>query len=550
MCAISSTTRRLVVVFVVLLLTISTGAAVGFAVAQENQTNESADNESSGSSEDSDDGGTPQVRFFEEGENPPAITPDEDGTSDGGSGSESSNETTNESSNGSLNESGNESSSQEMTFGDLTDSGDEENEDSSTINAYSRPSASGVTDEILTRIAAVLYAGFEAMVEDVFNEGLGTEVPNNNGYRGILGHPEEGAGMFADIYYNFYFPKIIRPIRSLIPLMMAFSYFFIWPAKPFRGGANSIMKDILRYAGAVAVIVISWEVASFMLYISDAGTQWLLPDTEDLLNSPESGADEGIATVDSAAGPVGALLGITIFGWNAGLAMLGIQGARHIFNAGFPAILGLIFVFQFFGPRRIRQIGSAAFWGSVGALVMNWPTAGVLGFAHAVGFDFGVGGAGGTLMDAGVTMGLFALAVFLPAIVPLGFIAMPIFTFVTGRGSPLQTAQRSASKRFGWDVGPKKTPWGGGSYDSGTDYTNKQQSAQRDTQSRRRAMADGGYANQTKSDRRGYSDTKRQSPRAVNATGRPVPDPDPKIGLEQRRKQRFQQVQDGYRKSR
>lgn len=471
---------------IVLVVLVTIPAAGSVAFAQSNESNETTGNETVETNEssvlnessadesedeggDEDDGSTPQVTIFDRGDNEPTLTrEDVEGSDNESSGNESTG-----------NESGDGTSGQ-TTLGEMAgEQSSGEDEDRSVVE---RPSPEGLTDKFIKRVGGVLYTGGMVVYQDIIQNGLGTAVPENDGYMGILGQPVEGDGsMYSKVYYDYYFVKIVPPLQDLFYLSAAITCFYIIPSGEILN-YNTRKLGLMVIAGTVLVVA-SWEIATLMHWISDTGTQFLLPEADEMLREP--GSEKGIATMESTSAMVGTLLGVSIFGWNAGMAMLVLQGGRHALLVPLPAWLGVIFIFQWVIPIGVtRKIGSLAFWGYVGLLVYNWPTAALIGAGAAIEYTFGMAGMSGVLADFGVTTGMFTIAAFLPVLTQATFFLAPLFAMYK-KGS-VANYGRSYARNRGWmDDNRRREQKGGG-------YAHPNRHHDRATTGRGRAVADGG----------------------------------------------------------
>lgn len=519
----------------VVLVTIPAAGSVAFA--QSNESNETAgdgtvETNETGGDAGGDGGSTPQVTIFEQGDNEPTITPD----GSGGSGNASS---SNESGNESAGNGSGNATSEQTTLGDLA--GDQSSSEDGPTSVVGRPSPEGITDKIVGRVGGILYAGGVTVIEDVVNDGLGTNVPENDGYMGILGQPVEGDGsMYSQIYYDYYFVKIVPPLQDLFYLMAGVTLLYVIPAGKLLNYQTKRLG--LMVIGGTVLVVASWEVATFMHYVSDSVTQFLLPDAEDILNPPGTG--EGIATMDSASGAMGTLLGVSIFGWNAGMALLILQGGRHVLLAILPAWLGVILLVQWLCPVQIgRQIGSLAFWGYVGLLVYNWPTSAVFGAAEAIAFTFGMDGMSATLSDFGMTTGLFMIAAFLPVLTQATFFLAPLFAMYK-KGS-VANYGRSFARSRGWmDENRHREQKGGG-------YADPNRHHDRVTTGRGRAVADGGSSFSKTSSGVGSTPKASSGTPGVKTSSQSKPSKSSRRRevynrIQRRQGQRFGEAKDGY----
>lgn len=495
------TMDRQTILLTVLVVLVVTPVFAPVALAQENQSNETVNettnataNETAGSddgdgegSDSGDDDRVEQVSFFDQPNNQPAVTPEDTGE---GAGNASGNES------GQANESG------EQTLGGL--SSESGGGDGNGGPSRSYMDSTSVTDEIVSRIAGLLYAGGEVMIEDGFNDMMGTPYPENSGYQGILGFPEEGGdNNYSSLFHDYFLPKVVPILRFGLYAAIGVTFFYLWPAAPFFG--FNIKKMALMIVAGIGLVMVSWELATLFQFGADAMTDHFLPDADDLLNPPGDG--NGIGTLESTSGPIGLLLGVSIFGWQAGLALITMQGARQVILSIAPAWLGVILILQWFGPRIVRRVGSVLFWGYIGITYMNVPTAAILGAAHDVAFTFGYDGPVGAAANAGTTMGLFMIGLFLPIMFSGVFFIAPMMVMYQTGGSVAGAARSRINRRFGYGQGEREQR-GGGHADPNRHHRS---GTTRQTTQCRRAMADGGTTRHSTNTTPMVSDRNQQS---------------------------------------
>lgn len=283
----------------------------------------------------------------------------------------------------------------------------------------------------------LMYRATEALIDDVFNNMLGTPTPENDGWQGILGQPV--GETYSELYEEVYMQMILPPVFQFMVLAFIGFTLFVVPFSPLTG--QRVWSVLLGMFGAAALVLFAWNFASLLHHVSDAVTMWFLPQSEDFLS--ESGLTEE-AELELASGPLAVLLGAYFASWNVGLGLLMIHGARQAILFFMPTILPIILVGMYFGPKASKAAFSVLFWQYVGLLVMNWPTALLLSTAYHVGFDFGLGPAG-SLANFAATVGLFAFAVGIPLFVQTSFLGGSLVAIVM-KGSVLSAGANTAQK--------------------------------------------------------------------------------------------------------
>lgn len=283
----------------------------------------------------------------------------------------------------------------------------------------------------------LMYRATEALIDDVFNNMLGTPTPENDGWQGILGQPV--GETYSELYEEVYMQMILPPVFQFMILAFIGFTLFVVPFSPLTG--QRVWSVLLGMFGAAALVLFAWNFASLLHHVSDAVTMWFLPQSEDFLS--ESGLTEE-AELELASGPLAVLLGAYFASWNVGLGLLMIHGARQAILFFMPTVLPIILVGMYFGPKASKAAFSVLFWQYVGLLVMNWPTALLLSTAYHVGFDFGLGPAG-SLANFAATVGLFAFAVGIPLFVQTSFLGGSLVAIVM-KGSVLSAGANTAQK--------------------------------------------------------------------------------------------------------
>ncbi|MDG5821675.1 hypothetical protein [Natronococcus sp. A-GB7] len=300
-------------------------------------------------------------------------------------------------------------------------------------------------EEVWERLTEMFAGAMSFFVEEVFNEALGTPTINNDGAFGILGTPEaleEGeqtpshkeAGLY-DAMATENYVTVYEEVYLGLVMPMAMSVMFLLALLMLV--APAITAITRRKVGSilasgvfvVMMIVAVWEFATLMHALSDAAAQLFLPDGEDVLDSEVTTYSGGVATA----------LILYFKGWVGGAALGLIHATRHVLLFVYPAVLPIFFILAYWGGhRRVKQVGSFFIWQWYGLLVMNIPTAILLAFANAVGWQLFPW----ELLNFLATLGIFALAVLIPFTVSGSFFLIGL----SMRGAAVGTASSVVSK--------------------------------------------------------------------------------------------------------
>ncbi|WP_157224589.1 hypothetical protein [Natronococcus occultus] len=300
-------------------------------------------------------------------------------------------------------------------------------------------------EQVWERLTEMFASAMTMFVEEVFNQALGTPTINNDGAFGILGTPEaieEGeqtpanteAGQY-DAFASENYVTVYEEIYLGLVMPMAMSIMFLLALLMLV--APAVTAITRRKVGSilasgvfvVLMIVAIWEFATLLHALSDAATQLFLPDGEDVLDSE----------VTTYSGGVASALILYFKGWVGGASLALIHATRHVLLFVYPAVLPIFFILAYWGGhRRVKQVGSFFIWQWYGLLVMNIPTAVLLAFANAVGWQLFPW----DLLNFVATLGIFALAVMIPFAVSGSFFLIGL----SMRGAAVGTASSAISK--------------------------------------------------------------------------------------------------------
>jgi hypothetical protein len=306
-------------------------------------------------------------------------------------------------------------------------------------------SPADAAEQVWERLTEMFASAMTMFVEEVFNEALGTPTINNDGAFGIFGTPEaleQGEQTPANkdatqydafasenyvVVYEEVYLGLIMPMAMSIMFLLAL-LMLIAPAITAitRRRVGSVLASGVF---VVMMIVALWEFATLMHALSDAATQLFLPDGEEVLDSE----------VTTFSGSVASALILYFKGWVGGAALGLIHATRHVLLFVYPAVLPIFFILAYWGGhQRVKQVGSFFIWQWYGLLVMNIPTAILLAFANAVGWQLFPW----DLLNFLATLGIFALAVMIPFVVSGSFFLIGL----SMRGATVGTASAAVSK--------------------------------------------------------------------------------------------------------
>ncbi|NKE37754.1 hypothetical protein GWG54_18485 [Natronococcus sp. JC468] len=299
------------------------------------------------------------------------------------------------------------------------------------------------------RLAQLFASGMNLLVDQVFNEALGTPTINNDGAFGIFGTPEAletgeetPANQEATVYdavasqnyvtiHKEIFMGLIMPMAVSIMFLLA----LLMLAAPITALITRQQVGSMLASGVfvILIIVVSWEYAALMHALSDAAVQYVLPETDQILNQEATTFGGGVAVA----------IGIYFGGWSAAVMLVAIHTARHLLLFVYPAVLPLFLLMAYWGGhRRVKQIGSFFVWQWYGLLVMNLPTAILLRFADEVGWQLFPDGAAFEILNLGSTIAIFLLAVAIPLAVSGSFFLVGL----SMRGATAGAATAAASR--------------------------------------------------------------------------------------------------------
>ncbi|ELY53417.1 hypothetical protein C491_21041, partial [Natronococcus amylolyticus DSM 10524] len=272
-------------------------------------------------------------------------------------------------------------------------------------------------EQVWERLTEMFASAMTMFVDEVFNQALGTPTINNDGAFGILGTPEaieEGEQTPAnteasqyDAFASQNYVTVYEEVYLGLIMPMAMSIMFLLALLMLV--APAITAITRRKVGSilasgvfvVMMIVAVWEFATLMHALSDAAAQLFLPDGEEVLDSE----------VTTYSGGVASALILYFKGWVGGAALGLIHATRHVLLFVYPAVLPIFFILAYWGGhQRVKQVGSFFIWQWYGLLVMNIPTAVLLSFANAVGWQLFPY----ETLNFLATLGIFALAVMIP----------------------------------------------------------------------------------------------------------------------------------------
>lgn len=361
-----------------------------------------------------------------------------------------------------------------------------------------------------------LTSGFVWFIDEVVNNLLGTPYPENDGWMGILGTPVDE--QYGELY-DFSMEMVMLPVLSLVVIAFIFYTLFVVPTTPLLG--RRVTPALLAVFGAVILVIFGWNFATLNQFAADAATQWFLPSDEELLEIEEDdeGADFSDDNHELRSGPTAALLGIKIFGWNIGAALLAFHSARHMILILIPALMPILLAGMFYGPRASKAVFSVAFWQYMALTYSNIPTVLFLSMAFHIDFAFGFAGEYGELSNVAMTMFLFALGIFFPVLFHSAAFGGALATIIM-KGSVASAAGGYLRKRLPSSGAVKqRVTRGGGRLNPVSWYKRRSSTAvERDAKRRDVAARYGGGRSSARAG--GYYTPRRQT----GATGRTATD--------------------------
>ncbi|WP_331232282.1 hypothetical protein [Natronorarus salvus] len=323
------------------------------------------------------------------------------------------------------------------------------------------PTPAEATEHIWSYMAVQFHEMFVTLVDEVFNNLLGTPTIHNDGPLGIIGGPEPiGSGeataddtaadeydvfashLYVDLYANVYLP-FIMPLTAAI-LGLAAIGVLIGPS--LSAITHHRMLSLLGAAiFAVILVVASWEFAALIHSLSDSATQFFLPDGEELIG------EETLADADetAAAGPLSMALGFYLTGGIKALILAIIHGLRHAALFVFPLVLPFLLILAYLGIwQKVKLVGSVLIWQYYALLTMNIPTAILLRIAHEAEWQFVPEGVD-FFANLAATMGIFFIAIIIPLLVSGSFLLIGLSMRGVAAGTAMGAAGTVGGRRRG-----------------------------------------------------------------------------------------------------
>ncbi len=279
------------------------------------------------------------------------------------------------------------------------------------------------TLEYLLDVAAAAYV---FLIDDVANELLGTPRPVNDGSSGVFGYPIEDSDVpssvaYSQLFHEFFIPNVMPLVGGIIGFVLLGTLLGPPLAVLGRGSARSVFIGVLTLAFA---LIVYWDFISFLHHMSHWVTQWFLPEGEEIVED----------AVDGAAGPLGAIVAMSIFGATKGVILVLMQATRWALLMVAPFALPFLLVGAYAGYfSTVKMISSFFIWQYYGLLVMNWPTAFLLRIAATVDFegtfdlstesaaDEALAETVAAVLTLAVTMGIWIAALAIPFLIAGSF---------------------------------------------------------------------------------------------------------------------------------
>ena len=323
------------------------------------------------------------------------------------------------------------------------------------------PTPAEATEHIWSYMAVQFYEMFVTLVDEVFNNLLGTPTINNDGPMGIIGSPEpissgeptaddtaaDEYDVFAShLYYDLYNSVYLPFIMPLVAAILGLAAIGVLIGPSLSAITHHRMLSLLGAAVfAVILVVASWEFSALVHSLSDSATQFFLPDGEELVG------EETLADADetAAAGPLSMALGFYLTGGIKALFLAIIHGVRHVALFVFPLVLPFLLILAYFGIwQKVKLVGSVLIWQYYALLVMNIPTALLLRIAYEAEWQFIPEGLS-FFANLAATMGIFFIAIIIPLLVSGSFLLIGLSMRGVAAGTAMGAAGAASGRRHG-----------------------------------------------------------------------------------------------------
>lgn len=303
------------------------------------------------------------------------------------------------------------------------------------------------------------------ILTNLYNLAFKTPVPENNGWKGILGTPVDTKAneVFHDLFQQLLVDKLYPVTYSLLTigiLFMAFSFM----RNPFMSH-HQVVDYFIKLALAIMYWAFAWTGVTLLHGTVNGITMWLRPSPAvmgELVTSVEALSAGAVAAYFAGSG-----------GMLATLFALGIElGMRRVLLLYFfPYIFPALVLILYLSPwQRLKSYMSMLIWQYVNVLVMVIPMAILLKAAAIVSLELK---SKPPIVSMFILVALFVVAAAIPAFSTWFFLQVPGKTAkavrsAKGRGKSAVGSAYSGGKSVG-GTARDKLGWGGdGSAGSGS----------------------------------------------------------------------------------
>ncbi len=296
-------------------------------------------------------------------------------------------------------------------------------------------------EQKLEALAELFEEGFNWVSQRIYDLTLNTPVPENTGWKGILGEPTNEP--FKSLYNGLLVEKIYPVTNSLLGLGIIFLGLSLT--------VNPVMSEfriwdlLIKFVTGLMLYAFSWTAVTLMHKFVKVTTEFLMPN-------PGTVTDSATNLLAFSSGiPVAAYLGGAFVGSSAAFGVGLLFGLRQVLlTSVFPYIFGPLALTAYLAPwTGLKRAAHKAIWQYINILTMSIPIAIILQAAVTVKWGFGFGGFVGVL----AILGLFIVMLLYPLISTYFFLQMPGYI-----GSKASVVATGAANRVG--AAKQKVGWG------------------------------------------------------------------------------------------
>jgi hypothetical protein len=262
-------------------------------------------------------------------------------------------------------------------------------------------------------IAELFEKAFNWLLDTVYKLTLGTPVPKNTGWHGILGEPTNQP--FKSLY-NKLLVSIIYPLMNYLLGLSVIFLGISLAVNPFMSRYR-IWDLIIKFTTGLFLYAFSWPAITIMHGVVYDITNFIVPNASMVTKSATNLLAFGSAI------PVAAYLGGASVGFTSLLGVGLVFGLRQILlTTIFPYIFAPLVLTAYIAPwSGMRRFAHTMIWQYVNVLTMVIPMALVLRAAVVVKWSWGFGGFAAVL----VILGLFLLMAAYPIVGVYLFLQVP-----------------------------------------------------------------------------------------------------------------------------